>query len=115
MAFTNNVMIVRHKLLENLVALWKENQLVEKIDRIPIEFSPRRSQAVGRCCIHKERAVTKYKSLPLLGWDMNDETDELTPLSEYAKKALERRGKSRKTSFVSSMKLVLPAYRSTTK
>ena len=28
MAFTNNVMIVRHKLLENLVALWKENQLV---------------------------------------------------------------------------------------
>ena len=47
MAFTNNVMIVRHKLLENLVALWKENQLVEKIDRIPIEFSPRRSQAVS--------------------------------------------------------------------
>ena len=82
MAFTNNVMIVRHKLLENLVALWKENQLVEKIDRIPLEISPRRSQPVGRCCIHKERAVTKYKLLPLLGWDMTDETDELTPLSE---------------------------------
>lgn len=27
---SNNVMIVRHKLLEKLVALWKENQLVEK-------------------------------------------------------------------------------------
>ena len=74
MAFTNNVMIVRHKLLENLVALWKENQLVEKIDRIPLEISPRRSQPVGRCCIHKERAVTKYKLLPLLGWDMTDES-----------------------------------------
>ncbi|MGN0057268.1 MAG: 4Fe-4S dicluster domain-containing protein [Phocaeicola plebeius] len=93
MAFTNNVMIVRHQLLEKLVALWKENQLIEKIDRIPLEFSPRRSQPVGRCCIHKERAVTKYKSLPLLGWDMTDETDELTPLSEYARKAVERRGK----------------------
>ena len=91
MAFTNNVMIVRHKLLENLVALWKENQLVEKIDRIPLEISPRRSQPVGRCCIHKERAVTKYKLLPLLGWDMTDETDELAPLSEYARKALERK------------------------
>ena len=91
MAFTNNVMIVRHKLLENLVALWKENQLVEKIDRIPLEISPRRSQPAGRCCIHKERAVTKYKLLPLLGWDMTDETDELTPLSEYARKALERK------------------------
>ena len=84
-------MIVRHKLLENLVALWKENQLVEKIDRIPLEISPRRSQPVGRCCIHKERAVTKYKLLPLLGWDMTDETDELTPLSEYARKTLERK------------------------
>ena len=41
---SNNVMIVRHKLLEKLVALWKENQLVEKIDRVPLEFSPRRSQ-----------------------------------------------------------------------
>ena len=90
MAFTNNVMIVRHKLLERLVALWKENLLVEKIDRVPLEFSPRRSQPVGRCCIHKERAVTKYKSLPLLGWDMTDEDDELTPLSEYAKRALSR-------------------------
>ena len=30
MAFTNNVMIVRHKLLEKLVALWKENQLIEQ-------------------------------------------------------------------------------------
>ena len=95
MAFTNNVMIVRHKLLENLVVLWKEKQLIEKIDRVPLEFSPRRSQPVGRCCIHKERAVTKYKSLPLLGWDMSDETDELTPLSEYARKALERHGKSK--------------------
>ena len=87
---SNNVMIVRHKLLEKLVALWKEDQLIEKIDRVPLEFSPRRSQPVGRCCIHKERAVTKYKSLPLLGWDMSDETDELTPLSEYARQALGR-------------------------
>lgn len=93
MAFTNNVMIVRHRLLENLVALWKENELIEKVDRIPIEFSPRRSHPVGRCCIHKERAVNKYKILPLLGCDMSDETDELTPLSEYARKALKRGGK----------------------
>ena len=79
---SNNVMIVRHKLLEKLVALWKENQLVEKIDRVPLEFSPRRSQPVGRCCIHKERAVTKYKSLPLLGRGMLEEAEELKPLWE---------------------------------
>lgn len=90
MAFTNNVMIVRHGLLAKLVKLWKENRLVNEIDRLPIELSPRKAKVRGRCCIHKERAVWKYKSFPLLGFDMSDETDELTPLSEYAKKALHR-------------------------
>ena len=84
MAFTNNIMIVRHRLLTELVKLWRDNELVEKIDRLPIELSPRRSKHAGRCCVHKERAVWKYKSLPLLGLDMEDEKDELTPLSEYA-------------------------------
>ncbi len=92
MAYTNNVMIVRHKLLTDLVRLWNQNQLVEKIDRLPIELSPRRKKTLGRCCVHKERAVWKYKSFPLLGWDMSDEQSELTPLSEYARQALERTG-----------------------
>lgn len=91
MAFTNNVMIVRHKLLAKLVNLWKENKLSDEIDRLPLELSPRRSRPLGRCCVHKERAVYKYKMLPLMGFDMTDETDELTPLSGYARQALERR------------------------
>lgn len=84
-------MIVRHKLLADLVRLWKEEALTEKIDRLPIELSPRKSKHPGRCCVHKERAVWKYKSFPLLGFDMTDEQDELTPLSEYARQALERK------------------------
>ena len=90
MAIKNNVMIVRQKLLTKLIELWKEDQLVAKIDRLPLELSPRNAQPKGGCCIHKERAVWKYKSLPLLGYDMTDETDELTPLSDYARRALER-------------------------
>lgn len=93
MAFTNNVMIVRHKLLAKLTNLWKENKLTDEIDRLPIELSPRRSRTLGRCCIHKERAVYKYKMLPLMGFDMTDETDELTPLSDYARQAMERNGR----------------------
>lgn len=91
MAFTNNVMIVRHKLMAKLVDLWNQNRLIEEIDRLPIELSPRRGRPLGRCCVYKERAVYKYKMLPLLGFDMSDETDELTPLSEYARKAIEER------------------------
>ena len=90
MAIRNNVMIVRQRLLTRLIKLWNGNQLVEKIDRLPIELSPRKANVLARCCIHKERAVWKYKSLPLMGFDMSDETDELTPLSEYARKALIR-------------------------
>ena len=90
MAFTNNVMIVRHRLLAELVKLWKKEELVEKIDRLPLELTPKKSKALGRCCVHKERAVWKYKCLPLMGLDMTDEHDELTPLSEYANIALNR-------------------------
>ncbi len=91
MAFTNNVMIVRHKLLATLVKLWKEDSLVGKIDRLPIELSPRKTKVMGRCCVHKERVVWKYKSFPLLGFDMSDEQDELTPLSYYAQQATTRK------------------------
>lgn len=99
MAFTNNVMIVRHGLLARLVKLWREDKLVEEIDRLPIELSPRKSKVKGRCCVHKERAVWKYKSFPLLGFDMEDEKDELTPLSYYAKEAITRE-KNKKENIV---------------
>ena len=90
MAIKNNVMIVRQRLLTRLISLWNKDELVEKIDRLPIELSPRKASVLARCCVHKERAVWKYKSLPLMGFDMSDEDDELTPLSEYANRALNR-------------------------
>ena len=49
MAFTSNIMIVRHRLLKELVKLWNNNELVDKIDRLPIELSPKRSKHAGRC------------------------------------------------------------------
>ena len=108
-------MIVRHKLLADLVRLWKNDQLVEKIDRLPIELSPRKSKPLGRCCVHKERAVWRYKTFPLMGLDMTDEHDEVTPLSEYARMHWTVRSQVRKISCASLMKPVLPAYRLITK
>ena len=35
-----------------------------------------------------------------MGFDMSDETDELTPLSEYARKALERKGQQQKDNIL---------------
>ena len=76
-------MIVRQKLLTKLVSLWNEDKLTVDADRVPIEFVPRTSQHSGRCCIHKKRAVLKYKSLPLMGYDMTD-----TSLTKAEKKKL---------------------------
>ena len=76
MAIRNNVMIVRQTLLTRLIEMWHKGELIEKIDRLPLELSPRNARPVGRCCIHKERAVNKYKTLPLLGFDMSDERSE---------------------------------------
>lgn len=83
-------MIVRRELLTKVARLLKNDQLEEKIDRIPLEISPRRRKSALRCCYYKERAVVKYKLMPILGFTPNEEEDELTPLSVYAKKSLER-------------------------
>jgi [FeFe] hydrogenase (group B1/B3) len=91
MAFANNTLIVRRDLMSRLISLYKEGSLITEIDRLPIKMSPKNSQARGRCCIHKERAVLKYKMLPILGYSIDEEVDELTTLSEYAEKALDRK------------------------
>ncbi len=81
--------------MSKLIALYKEGKLVSEIDRIPIEMSPKNSHARGRCCIHKERAVLKYKMLPILGYSVDEEEDELTPLSVYAQNAINRKSNSK--------------------
>ncbi|WP_291856697.1 monomeric [FeFe] hydrogenase [Marinilabilia sp.] len=90
MAYIQNTMVIRREILARLTRLIKDDQLTEKIDRIPLEMAPKQKGAQRRCCVHKERAVIKYKSMPLLGFSPDDEQDELTPLSEYANTALNR-------------------------
>ena len=90
MGYTSNTLIIRRDLLKHIVRLFADGKLVEEIDRIPIQMAPKRREAQHRCCIHKERAVIKYKLFPLLGYTVDDEKDELTPLSFYAENAQNR-------------------------
>lgn len=90
MAFVNNTMIVRRELMSKIISHYHQGDILKQIDRIPIKMSPKNAQARGRCCIYKERAVLKYKMLPILGYRVDEEEDELTPLAEYAQKAMER-------------------------
>ena len=90
MAYSNNVMIIRHELLSKLVRLWYDGELAEKIDSVPIEMIPRHRKERIRCCRHKERAVLRYKMFPLLGLDMTDEVDAVsyTHLDVYKRQVL---------------------------
>lgn len=85
----NNAVEIRRDIIFQLSKLILENKVIEKIDRIPLEMRPRDIDKT-RCCIHKERAVIRYKLMALLGYNIYDEVDELTPLSEYARRAIER-------------------------
>lgn len=90
MAYNNNVMFVRYHLLAELVKMWKEDNLINKIDRMLLEMYPRKRNPKGRCCVYKERAVMKYKTMAMLGFDMSDETDEGERLSSYVQRMLDR-------------------------
>lgn len=90
MSATNNATIIRRELITHLARLLIEDRLVEDIDRIPIVMCPRHGKSF-RSSVAKDRAVLKYQMMALLGFNVEDETDELTQLSEYARMAKERR------------------------
>lgn len=91
MTYFNNAIQTKRELLTRLIKLLKEDQLFEKIDRIPLDMRPK-SKTPIRCCVHKDRAVIKYKSMAIMGFCTKDEEDELTPLSAYAKEAVNKKG-----------------------
>ncbi|WP_238480277.1 monomeric [FeFe] hydrogenase [Mangrovibacterium lignilyticum] len=90
-AYVNNVMIIRHELIARLVRMFQAGELETKINSLAVELYPKDRQARGRCCIYKERAITRYKMLPLLGYEVPEDDIDLHPLNEYAKGSLERK------------------------
>ncbi|MBI9068778.1 MAG: 4Fe-4S binding protein [Salinivirgaceae bacterium] len=90
MSYINHAMLIRREVITRIGKLLIDDTLVEKIDRIPLEMRPK-NQFHSRCCIHKDRAVLKYKTMALLGFNIQDEQDELMPLSQYAAQAISRK------------------------
>ncbi len=87
MTYFNNAIQTKRELLTRILKLQKDDELLDKIDRIPLEMRPK-SKTPIRCCVHKDRAVLKYKAMAMMGYCIDDEEDELTPLKDYAKNAL---------------------------
>lgn len=89
MAVTNNTMILRRDLLTRIIKHLSTDDLRENIDRIPYIMRPIDSE-VSRCCVYKDRAMLKYRAMGVLGFSMDDETDEMTTLAQYTDRAFAR-------------------------
>lgn len=82
---------LRRELLAKLAGAIFRGDLAERVDRFPLDMRPRDAGQPLRCCLHKERAVLRYRAMAMLGFSVQDETDELRPLADYAREALGRR------------------------
>lgn len=84
-------MILRRELMTLMLKELSKgtDELRKNIDRIPYIMRPRGGE-VSRCCLYKDRAMLKYRAMCILGFGVDDETDEMTTLAQYTDLALAR-------------------------
>lgn len=89
MNLDNKAIFFRRTALRKIVEAFDKGTLVTDAYRIPYEVIPQDAKSSVRCCIYKERAVFRARTLAALGCSV-EEDDEATSLNDYAKKALTR-------------------------
>lgn len=89
MYFEDNTAKIRREVLKRVAELQFGDALVQGVHRIPYEMAPRDGVST-RCCVHKDRAVLRYRVMAALGLSVEDETDETIHLNDYAQSALMR-------------------------
>ena len=85
----NKAIYFRRTALRKIVEAFDKGTLETNAYRIPYEVIPQDSKSSVRCCIYKERAVFRARTLAALGCSV-EEDDEATSLNDYAKNALAR-------------------------
>ena len=85
----NKAIYFRRTALRKIIEAFDKGTLETNAYRIPNEVIPQDSKTSVRCCIYKERAVFRSRTLAALGCSV-EEDDEATSLNDYAKKALNR-------------------------
>jgi [FeFe] hydrogenase (group B1/B3) len=90
MFYDNHANRLRKEILLRVARAFFTEQPEETLNRIPLEMRPKRGES-SRCCIYKDRAVLKYRCMAALGFSVENETDELKPISAYYSEALDRK------------------------
>lgn len=86
---TTETQRLKREVLVRLIKAFLSNDFPENTRLIPFAMRPKGYEASFRCCIYKERAALRVRTIAGLGCSI-EEDDEQTLLSTYAQKALER-------------------------
>ncbi len=81
---------LKREILVRLIRSFLSDNFEEKTRMIPFDMRPKGSEVPYRCCIYKERAILRDRTVAGLGFSI-EETDDSTLLSELANKALDRK------------------------
>ena len=85
----NETKQLKREILVKIIRAFLSSDFEEGVRLIPYEMRPKGSEVPYRCCIYKERAILKHRTIAGLGISIEDD-DEQTLLSSYAKEAIKR-------------------------
>ncbi len=80
---------LKKEILVKTIEAFLSDDFAEQARLIPFKMRPKGMEVPYRCCIYKERAIIKDRTIAALGFPI-EEDDETVSLSAYAKKAIER-------------------------
>ena len=81
---------LKREVLVRIIKAFMSDNFAENVRLIPYDMRPKGSEVPFRCCVYKERAILRSRTIAGLGFAMEDD-DEKTLLSDFAKQALERK------------------------
>lgn len=80
---------LKKEILVRIIKAFLSDNFEEQTRLIPYAMRPKGMEVPYRCCIYKERAIIKDRTIAGLGFPI-EEDDETVSLGTYAKRALER-------------------------
>ena len=81
---------LKKEILVRIIKAFLSDNFEEQTRLIPYAMRPKGMEVPYRCCVYKERAIIKDRTIAGLGFPI-EEDDETVSLATYAKKATERK------------------------
>ena len=80
---------LKKEILVRIIKAFLSDNFEQQARLIPYDMRPKGMEVPYRCCVYKERAIIKDRTIAGLGFPI-EEDDETVSLANYAKQALER-------------------------